>query len=308
MRLRRDLLLFGVLAAVAVAGGWWLLSHRAGGAVEAWKRGAEGRAAKVAATPAPAEAFRARLCDAGACVLVEAGGLAFLFGAGEGAAASLQARGLVRTEVDLVLLPDLDLESVAGLPGVARAARAAGRSETLKVNGPDGLVAIVDGANLLASSDQAVRLAVGLDGLDEGMAGRIVFDSGVVSIRVFRSLDGRGRVYRVDFEDKSLVVAGCRAGPETIQAAIRGAQTAAGIVASGSTALAAGEQRCPDVAEILKVAAQGKLSAAVIVPDSAKEAGEAWREMIAASPEAGAQLGFGGMELDLTGEMPVVRD
>jgi hypothetical protein len=40
-------------------------------------------------------------------VLVEAGGLAFLFGAGEGAAASLQARGLVRADVDLVLLPDL---------------------------------------------------------------------------------------------------------------------------------------------------------------------------------------------------------
>ncbi len=306
MRLRRDLLLFGVLAAAALAGGWWLLSHRPGGAVEAWQRAAEARAGKTVA--APAEAFRAKLCDSGACVLVEAGGLAFLFGAGEGASASMQAHGLMRTDVDLVLIPDLDLESVAGLPGVARAARQAGRAETLKVNGPDGLVAIVDGANLLASSDQAVRLAVGLDGLDEGMAGRVVFDSGVVAIRVFRSADGRGRAYRVDFDDKSLVLAGCRAGAETIQAAIRGGKSAAAILSSGSTVLAPGTQRCPDVAEVLKAAVQGKLSATLIVPDSAKEAIEAWRELIGASPEAGARLGEGGMELDLTGEKPVVRD
>jgi hypothetical protein len=308
MRLRRDLLLFGVLAAAALAGGWWVLTHRPGGAVEAWQRGAEARAAKGVATPAPAEAFRARLCDEGACILVEAGGLAFLFGAGEGAAASLQAHGLMRADVDLVLLPDLDLETVAGLPGLARGVRVRGRTETLKVNGPDGLVAIVDGANLLASSDQAVRLAVGLDGLDEGMAGRVVFDSGVVTIRVFRSTDGRGRAYRVDFEDKSLVLAGCHAGRETILSAIRGAQDAAGILFSGSDVLGAGTQRCPDAGEILKVAAQGKLSAALIVPDSAKEAIEAWRELIGASPEAGARLGEGGMELDLTGEKPVVRN
>jgi hypothetical protein len=308
MRLHRDLLLFGVLAAAALAGGWWLLSHKPGGAVDAWKQGADARARVGAATPAPAEAFRARLCDAGACVLVEAGGLAFLFGAGEGASESLRAHGLVRADVDLVLLPDLDLQSVAGLPGIARAARLRGRSETLKVNGPDGLVAIVDGANLLASSDQAVRLAVGRDGLDEGMAGRVVFDSGVVTIRVFRSVDGRGRAYRVDFDEKSLVLAGCRAGPETIQAAIRGGKTAAAILSSSSTELAPGEQRCADVAEILKVAVQGKLSAALIVPDSAKEAREAWRELIGASAEAGTRLGVGGMELDLTGEKPVIRD
>lgn len=308
MRLRRDLLLFGALAAVALAGGWWLLSQRTGGAVEAWQRGAEARAAKGAATPAPAEAFRARLCDDGACVLVEAGGLAFLFGAGEGAAASLQARGLVRTDVDLVLLPDLDLKSVAGLPGIARAAREAGRTETMRINGPDGLVAIVDGANLLASSDQAVRLAVGLDGLDEGMAGRIVFDSGVVTIRAFLSGDGRARAYRVDFEGRSLVLAGCRAGSETIQSAIRGARSAAGILFSGSEILAPRDERCSDVAEILKIAAQGKLSAALIVPNSATEAGEAWRELIGGSPQARARLGGGGMELDLTGEKQVVRD
>lgn len=306
MRLRRDLLLFGVLAAAALAGGWWLLSHRPGGAVEAWQREAGARAGKTVA--APAEAFRAKLCDDGACILVEAGGLAFLFSAGEGAAGSMQAHGLMRADLDLLLVPDLDLESVAGLPGVARAVRQAGRNETLKVNGPDGLVAIVDGANLLASSDQAVRLVVGLDGLDEGIAGRVVFDSGVVTIRVFRSADGRGRAYRVDFDDRSLVLAGCRAGAETTQAAVRGSKATAAILSSGSTVLTPGTQRCTDLADVLKAVVQGKLSAALIVPDSAKGAREAWRELIGAGSAPGARLGLGGMELDLTGEKPVVRD
>ncbi len=306
MRIRRDLVLFGLLAVVAVAGGWWLLAQRGGGAVEAWQRDA-GRNAAVA-KPAPAEAFRATLCEGGQCVLVEAGGLAFLFGAGEGAAESLGKLGLMRPDLDLVVLPDLDLESVAGLPGIARAAKRAGRNEALKVNGPDGLVAVVDGANLLGSADRAVRLQVGADGLDEGMAGRIVFDSGVVVMRMFRSSDGRGRVYRADFEGKSLVMAGCRAAPETIQAAVRGAQAAAGILWSGSTALASGTQRCLDVSEILNVAAQGKLSAALIVPDSAKGAREAWRELIEAGPGSNARLGAGGGQIDLTGETPAIRD
>jgi hypothetical protein len=41
----------------------------------------------------------------------------------------------------------------------------------------------------------------------------------------------------VDFEEKSLVLAGCRAGAETILAAVRGTKTAAGIVAAGSPAV-----------------------------------------------------------------------
>ncbi len=306
MRVRRDLLLFGLLAVSALAAGGWLLSQRSGSAVEAYQGEVKARGGPGVA--APAEAFRATLCEAGRCVLVEAGGLAFLFGAGEGAAESLGDLRLVRADVDLVLVPDLDLDSVAGLPGFARAARRAGRGEPLKVNGPDGLVAVVDGANLLASADQAVRLQVGLDGVDEGLAGRIVFDSGVVAIRVFRSDDGRGRVYRVDFDDKSLVLAGCRAGPETILAAIRGARMAAGILSSGSTALARGTQRCLDVSETLDVAAQGKLAAALVVPDTAKAAHAAWRELIAARPETKAELGLGGMQVDLTGDRPVVRN
>lgn len=307
MRLRRDILLFGLLAAAALAGGWWLLAHRPGGAVEAYQREMEAKASRTS-TPPPAEAFRATLCEKGACVLVEAGGLAFLFGAGEGAAASLKALGLVRSDMDLILLPELDLDAVLGLPAVAALARQAGRGEPLKVNGPDGLLPVVDGANLLAAADRAVRLTVALDGVDEGLAGRVVFDSGVVAIRAFWSGDGRGRAYRVEFDGKSLVLAGCRAGPETTLAAIRGVPAAYGILYSGSEALAVGEQRCPDIAETLNAAAQGRLGATLIVPDSAKEAREAWRELIAATPQAKAQLGAGGVQLDLTGETPAIRN
>lgn len=308
MRLRRDILLFSLLAGVALAGGWWLLTHRPGGAVEAYRQKAEAVGGRVAAASPPAETFRATLCEAGACALVEAGGLAFLFGAGEGAADSLRKLGLVRADVDLVLVADLDLATVAGLPAVARELRQAGRGEPLRVNGPDGLLPVIDGANLIASADSAVRLAVSLDGRDEGLDGRVVFDSGVVLIRAFRSGDGRGRAFRVEYDGKSLVLAGCRAGGETTLAAIRGVQTAAGILQSGAALLSPGQQRCPDVADVLNVAIQGRLAATLVSPDTAKEAFEAWRELLAGRPEARAQLGTGGVRLDLTGIAPTIRD
>lgn len=299
MRLRRDLLLFGLLAIVAVAGGWWLLSQRSGS--EGQLAGVEVR--KVA--PVSADTFRATVCGGRRCVLVEAGGLAFLFGAGEGAGDGLRDLGLLRTDMDVVLLPELDLDAVAGLPGVARAVRVAGRSEALRVNGPPGLVAVVDGANLLASADAAVRLMAGPDGEDQGLAGRVVFDSGVVSIRMFASADEKGRAYRVDFEDKSLVLAGCRAGAETILAAVRGTKTAAGIVAAGSPA---DEGRCADLETILTAVAQGKLAATLVTPDSLWVDRGVWRDRIGKAPGANARLGLAGAQIDFTGAQPQARE
>lgn len=299
MRLRRDLLLFGLLAIAAVAGGWWLLSQRSGS--EAQFAGVELR--KVA--PVSADTFRATVCGGRRCVLVEAGGMAFLFGAGEGAGDGLRDLGLLRTDMDVVLLPELDLDAVAGLPGVARAVRVAGRSEPLRVNGPPGLVAVVDGANLLASADAAVRLMAGPDGEDQGLAGRVVFDSGVVSIRMFASADLKGRAYRVDFEEKSLVLAGCRAGAETILAAVRGTKTAAGIVTAGSPA---DEGRCADLETILAAVAQGKLAATLVTPDSLRVDRGVWRDRIGKAPGANARLGLAGAQIDFTSATPQSRE
>lgn len=298
MRLRRDFTLFGLLAIVAVAGVWWLLSQRSG--ADGQGAGAElPKAARVSV-----DTFRATVCGGLRCVLVEAGGMAFLFGAGEGAGDSLREMGLLRTDMDVVLLPELDLEAVAGLPGVARAVRVEGRSDALRVNGPPGLVAVVDGANLLASADVAVRYTAGPDGEDQGLAGRVVFDSGVVSIRVFASADQKGRAYRVDFEDKSLVLAGCRAGPETILAAVRGTTVAAGILAAGP----AEGGRCPDGETILTAAAQGKLAAALVMPEFARLDRSTWREQIGKRANSNTRLGLAGAQIDFTGAQPQVRE
>lgn len=295
MRLRRDLLLFGLLAVVAAAGGWWLL-QRPG----ADSHGLDGGAPRKA-VPVAADTFRATVCGGRRCVLVEAGGMAFLFGAGEGAGDGLGAMGLLRSDMDVVLLPELDLDAVAGLPGVARAVRIAGRTQPLTVNGPPGLVAVVDGANLLASQDTGVRLVAGPDGEDQGLAGRVVFDSGVVAIRMFASPDAKGRAYRVDFEDKSLVLAGCRAGAETILASVKGTKTSAAV-------LTAGEAPCADVETILAAAAQGKLAATLVTPDSVRVDRGAWTDRIAKRPGASARLGLAGAQIDLTGAQPLVRE
>ena len=295
MRLRRDLLLFGLLAVAALAGGWWLL-QRPGADRPGLDDGALGKAA-----PVSADTFRATVCGGRRCVLVEAGGMAFLFGASEGAGDALGAMGLLRSDMDLVLLPELDLDAVAGLPGVARAVRSAGRTQPLTVNGPPGLVAVVDGANLLASQDAGVRLVAGPDGEDQGLAGRVVFDSGVVAIRMFASPDAKGRAYRVDFEDKSLVLAGCRAGAETILAAVRGTKSAAGI-------LTAGEGACADAETILTAAAQGKLDVTLVTPDSVRVDRGAWNDRLGKVSGANARLGLAGSQIDLTGGQPLVRE
>lgn len=313
MKLRRDILLFGAVAVAALVGGWWLLARRPGAGIDAFVAEAKSRAAAARPNPANAEAFRATVCAVGPCVLVEAGGLAFLIGAGEGAAEGLAARGQMRADIDAVVLPDLALESIAGLPGLARASLMTGRTEPLSVNGPAGIVPVIDGLNLMLSGDQGVRLAVGADKEDQGLEGVVVFDSGVVSLRAFGG-QGRGesRVYRVDFEGKSLVVAGCRAQPGQIVAAARGTQRVAGILAAGSDRLLAeGKSRCIPVGEALKAAGQAKLGAILlaplepssVIPGSLK----AWREVVAAENPGGAVAGGSGSVVDFSGEKPAIR-
>ncbi len=213
MKLRRDIILFGTLAVFALFGGLFLVLGKPGASADMFLRDSKARAAKVQIAPANAEAFRATVCAATACVLVEAGGLAFVFGAAR-VADGLSGLGLMRSDLDAIVLPDLTLQTIAGLPHLAKASGAKGRTETLKVFGPAGIVPVVDGINLMLSGDPGVRLAAGADSEDQGLEGVVVFDSGVVSIRAFGGQGrGEGRVHRIDFEGKSLVLAGCAAKP-----------------------------------------------------------------------------------------------
>jgi hypothetical protein len=313
VKLRRDILLFGALALLALASGWWLLANRPGAAIEAFARQAQARPMPGHAKPISAGAFRATLCAASPCVLVEAGGLSFVIGAGEGAAEGLLELGLLREDIDAIVLPDLKLESLAGLPGLARASLAKARREAIKVYGPSGIVPVVDGINLMLSGDQSAHLQVGAESEDQGLEGVLVFDSGVVALRAFGgSARGEGRVYRVDFEGKSLLLAGCGARPDQIVSAARGTRRVGGVLAA-----AAPELLNPDPAACLTLEAglaaanQAKLEAVLLGPllpsVAIPGAAAAWREVLASHPGAHAALGEVGAVLDLSGEAPVFR-
>ena len=312
MRLRRDILLFIALAVVAVVGGVLLLVLKPGGAINGFVSDAKARAAAARPNPANAEVFRATVCSAGPCVLVEAGGLAILVGAGEGAAAGLSARGLMRPDLDAIVLADLTLDSIAGLPGVAQGSLAEGRRESLRVYGPSGIVPVIDGVNLMLAGEPGARLVVGTDKEDQGLEGLVVFDSGVVSVRAFGGQGvGEGRVYRVDFEGKSLVIAGCRARAAQIVSAARGTQKAAGILAAGSSRLEDGRDQCLEAGDVLAAAGQARLDAVLLSPlrPSAAIPGalRAWRDVMAGEKADEAVVGGPGSVVDLSAEKPSVR-
>lgn len=310
MKFRRDILLLGAVAVAAVVVGAVLLILRPGAGIDSFISEEKVRVAAARPNPANAEGFRATICSAGPCVLVEAGGLAVLVGAGEGAAEGLQAKGLMRADLDAVVVPDMALDSIAGLPGIARGSLTVGRREPLKVYGPQGIVPVVDGANLLLSGEPGVRLTVGADREDQGLEGIVVFDSGVVAVRAF---GGRGpdeqRVYRLDFEGKSLVIAGCRSRPDQIVSAARGTQSTAAILAAGSDRLSAGaESECLPLADVMEAAKQARFDAVLLSnldPSTAiPGAVEAWRGLIRGEKAA---IGGIGASIDLSSAKPTIN-
>jgi len=307
LKIRRDILLFGAVLVAAVASGWWLLANRPGGGAESFAADQQKRGAIRTQSPS-AEAFRATVCADAPCVVVEAGGLTFLFGAGSGAASGVRALGLMHPNMDAVLLPDTEMATVEGLPTLAIVSAAAGRREALKVFGPAGLLPVIDGANLMATG-AGVRLSAATEGEDQGVEGRVVFDSGVVVVRGFGGRDrGTGRVYRVDFDGKSLVLAGCLAQPSDIVSAARGVSAASGVLLAGSKVLAGGNSWCTDVKDVVRGAQQARLQASLIVaiePDpTLPGAVPAWAEVFGAEKQAVGRLGTRGARIDLSGETP----
>jgi hypothetical protein len=309
----------GLVAVGAIA--WAFLSAGSGRGLDRFEREAAQRAIAAKPRPANAEMFRATICAASPCTLVEAGGLAFLVGAGEGAASGLAERGLLRAELDGMLVNDVSLASVEGLAAIQHAVFARGRTAPLPVFGPEGLLTVVDGVNLVlaGSGGEGARLQVGTEGEDQGLAGKIVFDSGAVTIRAFSAGRG-GRVYRIDAAQKSLIIAGCTASSADILAAARGTRTAAAIIATASPELIAIETNaaraagiiadaypvCMSPKEALEAVSEARLSGGLLAPliPSANKA--AWAE--AATIPDGAKLSAApkGTVMDLTRDTPVV--
>jgi hypothetical protein len=308
------------LALIGAGAAAWVFAG-GGGGLDRFERDVTKAAAAAKAKPATAETFRATICASSPCVLVEVGGLAFLVGAGEGAADGLARRGLLRADLDGVLVNDVSLASVEGLAAVQRAAFGRGRTEPLPVFGPEGIFTVVDGVNLMlgGSGGEGARLQVGAEGEEQGLAGKVVFDSGVVTIRAFAA-SGGGRVYRIDDAQKSLIIAGCSAGAADILKAARGARTAAAIIATASPKLIAIEMNaaksagitavahptCLAPEEAARAASDARLSGGLLAPliPSANEA--AWAEAATFPASARLSLAPAGTVMDITGDVPTV--
>jgi len=261
-------------------------------------------------------------------VLVEAGGLAFLVGAGAGAADGLVSRGLMRADLDGVLLTDFELSSIEGLPGLRRASLAAGRAEPLPVFGPDGALPAIDGANLMltGTTHDSARLTVGVEGEEQGLEGKVVFDSGVLAIRAFATSEGGSRIYRFDFSGRSLLIAGCKARPADLVAAARGAKQASAIIAASSAKMLEIERRaarttgaplrdeaetCMSAEDIIETARNTRLSAGLFSPlvpavaDSRLK--RAWEESATIPAGVNFAIGEPGAVLDLTAQTPAIH-
>lgn len=244
---------------------------------------------------------------------MEAGGLTFIFGAGQGAAEGIEQLGLMHANIDALLLPDLALKTVEGLPALAGAGARSGRRQPLKVYGPAGMLSVVDGANLIMSATPQARLAAGLEGEDQGAGGRLVFDSGVVSVRGFGGVErGMGRVYRIDFEGRSLILSGCLALPADIIAAAREVKEPGAVVLAGSERLLGSLSSCIDLPTVAQALSQAKVSASVLLPADPPGthplAAAAWREMLSASEPSAPRIGLPGTMIDMSGEKAIVRE
>ena len=179
----------------------------------------------------------ARPCPYSGCVLIEASGRDFLVGAGEGAASSLFFMGSLNANLDGVLLTDLSRNQIEGLPGVRDRTLEAGRREPLQIYGPSGTDRVVEGVNAMletSDADRSVRFSQGLlpfsaapvelVQMGDFADGDIVFDSGVLSNRIYNVLSGTAGsdalIYRFDQDGATLIVGGCRARIEDIRRAL----------------------------------------------------------------------------------------
>lgn len=327
MRLIGRLSIVVIVVAAASWGAWFALLQRPDVQLDLFERDAKARWEKATPKPAGAEAFRVTVCAANPCVLVEAGGLSFLVGAGEGAAQGLVSLGLMRPNLDAVLLTDLQLGSIKDLSDLQRAGSARGRTEPTTVFGPEGVLAIIDGANLLlAGAGEGVgKLQVGAEGEDQGLEGRVMVDTGVVTVRAFAVTGAaNARLYRIDFSGRSVIIAGCSARPADVISAARGTRKAAAVLAAKSDRMLTIEQKaaagagatqptapiCMSLEEAIHAVQDARLTAGLLAPLTPAPidapAQRAWQEIVVIPAGLMIAVAKPGAALDLTGETPTL--
>jgi hypothetical protein len=282
---KRILLLGAGLAVLALGAGAALLLARP----DPLKHFTAERAADapIVIPPETAASFRAIVCGHTPCVMVEAGGLRFLVGAGADAAAGLAALKLARSDVDALLLTNLSAATIEGLPAVRRTLWLTGRQAPLTVIGPPGVEQVINGANLMMAASDVVEArnapsgGLSLDGAllqnpgdrPSPREGRMtVFDSGVVSIEAFVSdmpSAGTHWLYRFDVGSESLLVGDCTASEGLIVQASEGAARVAAVLPARNPVMEAGsdtDAACATIMDWPHLQAKTRLTAVLLSP------------------------------------------
>jgi hypothetical protein len=121
-----------------------------------------------------------------------------------------------------------------------------------------------------------------------------------------------GRVYRIDFQGRSLILSGCLALPADIIAAARQVKDPGAVVLAGSERLLGSLSSCIDLPTVAQALAQAKVSASVVIPadppDTHPLVAAAWRELLSASAPSAPRIGLPGTVIDMSGDRAIVRE
>lgn len=252
MQLLGRIAIVALLAAGLGWGLWVLLLNRSDVRMDLYARAAASRQQDAAPRPIDPKLFRATSCAASSCVMVEVGGMAFLINAGEGSAEGLTSLGLLRVDLDGILLTDANAATVAGLPMLRDGLWREGRREQIPVTGPVSATDVIRGVNYMfagAKADPAAIEGVGpadATTLSPTAANSgVVVDTGVVKITAVATGAGSSstqRLYRIDFDNRTLLVAGCGVTADDLASAGEGARSL-GIIVPGVSQVMLGADR-----------------------------------------------------------------
>ena len=233
------LVLLGLAGALAFQGsiGMWLF------------KGAVAQRVGVVAIPGLDDGLHLGLCGtgspmpnvnrAGPCNLVVAGDKIFVIDIGEGGARNLTLMGLDATEIDGLLLTHFHSDHVDGLgPLMLIHWVREGNTKPLKVHGPTGVQAVIDGFNAAYATDDTYRTAHHGEDVAPPSGGgavaqpfemtsdqEIVYQEGNLTITAFNVVHAPvfpAVGYRFDYKGRSLCISGDTAQSANLENACQG--------------------------------------------------------------------------------------
>lgn len=318
MRLIGRIFVVVAIAAVIVWGVWSYALGRPDVQFGLFERAAAARHEAAKPAFAPASSLRATVCAASPCVLVEAGGHAFLIGAGDGAVDGLETHGLLAPNLDGVLLTDLSAQSIDDLAAVGDATWRAGRSKPLDIYGPAGVDKVVAGVNAMlqagASAADSAPLAVAASIIAEEVETPVttpakgapktdvaaveqprsaqlveqIFSADGVSVSRIVVGGVHAKLgewaYRVDHGGRSIIVGGCGVRGSDLIAAAQGAKQAWAILPAASKPLLEIESRAA------LAAGRERTAAFVIAPTQSCLSAEGAAAVVQEAKLSGAML------------------